>query len=176
MKKRNSTHDIPNKRIKYTRHDSLDRVIYYKDMALKLVKKNGLLLQYACNALKDNEQVVEEAVTQNGLALQYASSRLRDNEDIVRSATVENPKSFQYASERLMSDAHEIEYLFSNYLCDTDVLYYVSKSLLDSAHFWALVVNAKEEARNYAPEKILNSKEFAILLVQEERENLGNLK
>ena len=45
----------------------------------EFVKNNGLNLQYAHDDLKNNEDVVLEAVKQNGDALQFASSRFQPN-------------------------------------------------------------------------------------------------
>jgi len=48
-----------------------------KDKALKAVKDNGVLLEYASARLRDNDQIVSEAVKQDECALEYASPRLQ---------------------------------------------------------------------------------------------------
>jgi len=72
-----------------------------KSELLEAVKKNGLALQYASDALKD--RVVLEAVKTNPYALQYGSDALKNNKEIVLEA-VKNPFVLQYASEDLKND------------------------------------------------------------------------
>lgn len=77
-------------------------------VAICTLKENGLYLQLAPPALKNNKTVVLEAVSQNGTSLKYASPRLQDDEEIV-SLALKNSKghtyidTLLYASERVKS-------------------------------------------------------------------------
>lgn len=48
------------------------------ELVKEAVSKNGRLLEYASERLKDDKDVVLAAVSQNGNALKYASERLKD--------------------------------------------------------------------------------------------------
>jgi len=45
-----------------------------------------LALEYASEKLKDDKEIVLEAVKQDGLALEYASEKLKDDKEIVLEA------------------------------------------------------------------------------------------
>ena len=59
------------------------------------------MLEYASDRLKNNKEIVLEAVKQNGLALEYASDRLKNNEEIVVTAIKQYESALQFASYRL---------------------------------------------------------------------------
>lgn len=61
-------------------------------------------LQYASLRLRDNKEVVLEAVKTNGFALQYASLRLRDDLEVVLAAVDNYGQALQWASEKLRKD------------------------------------------------------------------------
>ena len=53
---------------------------------LEAVKQNGMALQYVCEELRKDRDVVLEAVKQNGSALVWASEELRKDRDVVLAA------------------------------------------------------------------------------------------
>jgi len=61
-------------------------------------------LKSASNRLKDNYEIVLNAVRQEGVSLEYASDRLKDNREIVVEAIKNSEYAFRYASERLKND------------------------------------------------------------------------
>ena len=74
------------------------------EVVREAIQKNVLALQHASERLRDNEEVVLMAVRQKGRALQHASERLRDNEEVVREAIQKNAFALQHASEKLRDD------------------------------------------------------------------------
>ena len=54
-----------------------------KDIVLEAVKQNGWVLYYASQRLKDDKDIILEAVKQDYLALEYASERLQNDSDIL---------------------------------------------------------------------------------------------
>ncbi len=50
-----------------------------KDFVLNAVKQDGMLLQYANDLLKDDFEIVYEAVNQNVFSYEYASLRLQSD-------------------------------------------------------------------------------------------------
>jgi hypothetical protein len=66
-----------------------------------ILADEGMILEFASNELKNDFEVVQQAVEQNGMALQFASDSLRDDLSIVVLATFQNRNAQQFASERL---------------------------------------------------------------------------
>ncbi len=93
------------------------------EMVILYVEDDGMNLQYAPSALRNNKRVVFAAVQQNGNALQYASDELKNNRDMVFAAVSEDGKALQFASDKLKAD--------------TDIAY---AAVLQDAHavMWAL--------------------------------------
>ena len=55
-------------------------------------------LEYASNELKNNKEIVLEAVKQNGYSLQYASNELKNDKEIVYYANEKNKLAFKECS------------------------------------------------------------------------------
>ena len=75
-----------------------------KDVVLEAVSKNRYALFYASERLRDDKEVVLEAVRYNENALDYASERLKDDKDVVLGAVKDFGNALFYASERLKDD------------------------------------------------------------------------
>ena len=76
-----------------------------REIVLEAVKRNGYWgLLYASDALKDDQEIVLEAVKKYGSALQCASPALKDNREIVLAAVNQNRNALQYASTALKDD------------------------------------------------------------------------
>lgn len=59
---------------------------------LAAVTQRGCALEYASEALRDDEEVVLAACRQNGMAMQFASIELRDDQSFVEQALVSQVK------------------------------------------------------------------------------------
>lgn len=77
-----------------------------KSDVISKVKKNGLNLQYADYGLRDDFDVVEEAITENPDALEYASRQLRNDKKIALIAIGNGNGSNKFISEELKNN-HE---------------------------------------------------------------------
>jgi len=64
-----------------------------------------LALEHASDALRNDRQLVLEAVRQNGLALEYASDALRNDREVVDGAVRQNGTALAYAGEALLVPA-----------------------------------------------------------------------
>ena len=60
-----------------------------------------MALEHASDALRNDRQLVLEAVRQNGLALEYASDALRNDREVVDGAVRQNGTALAYAGEAL---------------------------------------------------------------------------
>ena len=61
-------------------------------------------MQYASDRLRDNKEIILEAVKINGWALKYASPRLKDNKEVVMEAIKNDEFAVMFASDRLKND------------------------------------------------------------------------
>ena len=68
-----------------------------KPFFLDVLKKNGLILEYASNELKGDIDIVSTAISQNGMALKHASDELQNNKDIVLNAVKQSGMVLEYA-------------------------------------------------------------------------------
>jgi hypothetical protein len=74
--------------------DSLYHIFMYeRDFVLKIVQLNGYLLKSASEVLKDDKEIVLEAV-KNSNSLKFASDRLKNDEEIALESIKNFPESF----------------------------------------------------------------------------------
>jgi len=74
-----------------------------KDIVLEAIKNNGYSLEYASDRLKNDREIVLEAIKTDFWALKYASDTLKNDKEIVLEA-IKNGNSLQYASNTLKND------------------------------------------------------------------------
>ena len=83
------------------------KIITNKKEALKAVKQNGWALEFASDELKNDREVVLEAVKEKGsagFALEYASEELKNDRKVVLEAIKEYGGALKYASDELKND------------------------------------------------------------------------
>jgi hypothetical protein len=73
-------------------------------IVIEAVKQDGHALSYASVALRNDPQIVVEAVKQDGYALQFASAALRNDPQIVVEAVKQDGTALEFASEELKND------------------------------------------------------------------------
>ena len=76
-----------------------------QEVVLEAVKKNGYSIGHASAQLQASLMICLAAVHQNGLALELCAPAKRDDESVVSPAIRQNVASLQHASERLRGDA-----------------------------------------------------------------------
>ena len=62
-------------------------------------------LRHASDELKNDREIVLEAVTSKGQVLKYASHELKNDREIVFAAVKSEAEALQYASEELRQDS-----------------------------------------------------------------------
>ena len=72
-----------------------------EDVVIAAIKENPRALLFISFKLHDNIKVFIAAVTQNGYLLEWAPDTLKDNEDVVLEAVNNKGSSLRFASERL---------------------------------------------------------------------------
>jgi hypothetical protein len=81
-----------------------DRIKNDREVILNAVKNNGKILRFASDELKNDREIVLIAVKNWGLSLQYGSKNLRADKEVVLAAMKENSLAFKYADESLKTD------------------------------------------------------------------------
>lgn len=81
------------------------RTITNKNEFLEAVKNNGWALYHASKELRDDKQLILEAIKYDAYtSLVFASERLQDNEEVVLTAVKKNRYALNCASERLQNN------------------------------------------------------------------------
>ena len=75
-----------------------------KEVVLEAVKQDNSVLKYVSERLKNEKEVVLEAVKQDGCVLQYLSERLKNDKEVVLEAVKQQGYALKYTSERLKND------------------------------------------------------------------------
>ena len=70
---------------------------------------DGQILYYASKELRDDEDVVLEAVTNKGLILKYASKRLRSEKKIVLAAIKQDKRAKEYIGVEELKQDEDIQ-------------------------------------------------------------------
>jgi hypothetical protein len=106
---------------------SLDAKIYGKQIALELVKKNGLALEHACDTLRNDKQVVREAVQENYKALQFIGDNLAQDEEFIVQLATKDEHILEYVNPLLLNDKNFVLKLVTG--GNTDTFDFISKEL-----------------------------------------------
>ena len=70
------------------------------------VKVDGQILYYASKELRDDKDVVLQAVKNKGIILKYASHRLRNDKEVILAAITQDKRAKEYiASDELLNDS-----------------------------------------------------------------------
>ena len=61
-------------------------------------------MYFASPRLRDDKEVVLEAVKNKGIILKYASRRLREDKDVAIAAIIQNKDAFEYVYDTIKND------------------------------------------------------------------------
>ncbi|HFC29647.1 MAG TPA: DUF4116 domain-containing protein, partial [Oceanospirillales bacterium] len=75
-----------------------------KALMLQILKKQGLALEYASDAIKKDKNFVLAAIAQNGQALAFADKHFQQDKSTVLSAIKQSPEAFYFADKKLKTD------------------------------------------------------------------------
>jgi hypothetical protein len=73
-----------------------DRLKENEDLALRVSKKDGMLLQHMSDTLKNSFKIVKSCIINNGLSIQFASPELRSNKELIDEAIKQNPAAVNH--------------------------------------------------------------------------------
>jgi hypothetical protein len=72
--------------------------------AMNLAKINGFSFAFFSPEIKNNFEIVLEAVKQNGNSLQFASLEFKNNKNLVLTAVKQDQNSLRFANQNLKED------------------------------------------------------------------------
>ncbi len=163
--------------------------------AIKMVKKNGILLLFADEEMQDNKEIVLAAVSDSANAIEFASDRLKsdrevvlaaagafksrlfefiskdykDDKEFMLNAVSSNGRNLQYASNSLRDDKDVVLAAVSE---DGEALQYASDSLRDDKDIVLAAVSKKGEALRYASNSLRDDKDIVLAAVSKKGEAL----
>jgi hypothetical protein len=77
-----------------------DRLKENEDLALRVSKKDGMLLQHMSDTLKNSFKIVKSCINNNGLSIQFASPELRANKELIDEAIKQNPAAVNHIAPK----------------------------------------------------------------------------
>jgi len=147
--------------------DKLNCKNYSKYHVCEELKKNGMLLKYASDKLKNNRNVVITAVSNYGMALEYASDRLKNDKQIVLHAISNSSSALFHASDKLRDDEDVILAAVSKF---GYTLKYASENLKNNKNIVCAALISRPDAFEYMSKELkydLNfCKEIFILICE----------
>ncbi len=75
-----------------------------KEVVLEAVKQYGWALSYASKELRNDKEVVLEAVKKDGRALEYASKELQNDKEVVLEVVKKDGWTLEFTSKELQND------------------------------------------------------------------------
>ena len=130
-----------------------------RQIVIDAVTQNGLALQYAIGRSIIDLKVVLAAVTQNGLALQYTYPLFKSNKEVVLAAVAQDASALQYASETLKNDRGVVIDAVAQ---DASALQYSSEALKKDREFMLAAVTQDASALQYASEAFKTDHKFML--------------
>lgn len=98
-----------------------------KEIAIKVMKENGVYLKFLTNELKDDEKIVKEATNSYVYSIQYASERIQNNKTFIMTLLNENIFIFRYLQDKMQNDKDVLQMLkFYHSLSNTNINKYNS--------------------------------------------------
>ena len=134
-----------NNKIQFTKEQGND-----KESVMAAISNDPLLIKYASQNMRDNEEVMSYLAKMNGhLALFRASDRLRDDKKFVKLAVENRGDALEFASTRLQADKEIVSIAMKQ---NKDFLMFASDELKDEFEYDYPYKDATKE-------EILNMKE-----------------
>ena len=141
-----------------------------KEVVLQAVQKDGLLLEFASSRLRNDRSVVIEALQNSGDAIKFAGSTFRDESDVILLAYKTYKNAFEYASKRVKDSTDLFISLVSK---KGEELKWASERLKASKSVVSKAVSNNGSSLQHANEKLRDDKEVVLLAV---RENAASLR
>lgn len=136
------------------------------DIALKLVKLDGMVLEDISEKLQGNNEIVREAIINNPYAARFANEKLLDNKELALIAVNKEGSTLSYFSERLKSDREVVFYAVKN---NGESLFYVCPELKKDKEIVLTAIKSNKVAVNFTPNELFFDNEIALEAIKQER-------
>ncbi|MGR3951715.1 MAG: DUF4116 domain-containing protein [Chlamydia sp.] len=146
--------------LQYAHHDFIRKSSL--DM-ISLVEQNGLLLQYASDDLKNDDEVVFNACQNNPTAIQFASDRMRDSDRTMRYLVLHDSLLLQYASDRLKDNLRFVEFACKN---NAEAIQFASDTIRGNRAFMVPFIRENKSTLKYATDKLKDDPIFVSTVMQ----------
>lgn len=140
-------------------------VVNVRSVVLAMVTKISYELHNASEVLKDDLEIVEEAVRKNGYTLEYASVRAKDTEALVRLAIEQDARAFLEASDRLKAMRDIVTQAVSK---SGWLLEHVNEEFKNDLEIVRLAVREDGFALQYASEELRGNAELVRLAIEQD--------
>ncbi|NDE82308.1 MAG: DUF4116 domain-containing protein [Chlamydiia bacterium] len=131
-----------------------------RDVVLAAVKKDGLFLRYACEALRGDLEVVVAAVNQAPRAREYASFELQWNKKVVLPCLRVCMAYSKFLHNAPPSLTNDKEFMLAAVMEKADALQYASERLRDDKAFMLAAVMKNADALEYVSERFRGDKKI----------------
>ena len=128
-----------------------------RDVVMEALKKDSFALEYASEDLKKDKEIVKTAIEKRGLALWYASEELKNDRDIVLNAVKNNGIALGYASLELRKDK---EIIITAIKSNGLALEFVSEEFKDQKEIVLMAVKRNGLALRFVKKSLLKYKDY----------------
>ncbi|CAJ1330894.1 unnamed protein product [Effrenium voratum] len=119
---------------------------------LQALKRSGMALQFASEALRCDREVVLEAARQDGCSVRFAFYQaFREDFDIMKEAIANDWRSYGYASNELKRNKDLALFAIEQ---SWETLQFVDEDLQDDLEVMSAAVSQKGEALRYASDRL----------------------
>lgn len=146
------------------------------DFVMAKVKENGRNLYYASEELKNNKNVIMQALSANYNAyncLEFASYELRNDRDVILKAVQLYGDNLEFASDRLKNDKHIVIEAI-NHSANGCALRYASDEVRNDKKMVLDIMNEKRNSDilSYASDQLRDDKQFVSQVLQQYSDTL----
>lgn len=136
-----------------------------KDIALKLVKLDGMVLEGISPKLQNDEEIVREAISNNPYAAMFANERLLDNKALALIAVKKEGDTLSYFSDKLRADK---EVVFEAVKNNGEALRYASTELKKDKGIAITAINSSKNAIISVPNELFEDNEVALAALKQD--------
>jgi len=127
-----------------------------KSIVELILSKNGLLLKYVNNTLRDDKTIVQTAINNNGMAYEFISDKYKYDYDISIAALLQNVNSFKFFHKLLKTNTDIINIAIKQGVC----IQYINRKYLYNREI--LLEGLKKNLKNvlYIPMRYIDDLEL----------------
>lgn len=134
-----------------------------KDVVLDAVRYRADSIQFASEELRNDKDVVLEAVNRDGLVLEILSKEFQNDKDVILEAIKNDIEALEFASKEIKADK---EFLLKAIKYGSDALLFASEEIKADKEFMFKAVKYNRWTLEFASDEIKNDKEFLLKAIE----------